>query len=71
MQIPVTINDRFHIGSDSKAFTSLLTWQFVEAGKPKWSSTPADVFPELTDPRNLHFALLLGETFLASSRHSL
>jgi hypothetical protein len=56
MQIPVTINDRFHIGSDSKAFTSLLTWQFVEAGKPKWSSTPADVFPELTDPRNLHFA---------------
>ena len=32
MQIPVTINDRFHIGSDSKAFTSLLAGQSLLTG---------------------------------------
>jgi CubicO group peptidase (beta-lactamase class C family) len=31
--IPVGIEDRFHIGSDSKAFTSLLAGKFVEEGK--------------------------------------
>jgi len=36
----VKIDDRFHIGSDSKAFTSLLAGQFVEAGKLRWDSTP-------------------------------
>ena len=45
VQIPVTINDAFHIGSDSKAFTSLLAGQFVQAGKLRWNSTPAESFP--------------------------
>jgi CubicO group peptidase (beta-lactamase class C family) len=34
--IPVTIGDRFHLGSDSKAFTALLAGQFVEQGKLRW-----------------------------------
>jgi hypothetical protein len=42
----VTIEDRFHLGSDSKAFTSLLAAQFVEAEKLHWDSTLAEVFPE-------------------------
>jgi CubicO group peptidase (beta-lactamase class C family) len=52
--IPVTINDRFHIGSDTKAMTALLAAMMVEGGKLHWNSTPADVFPELAekmDPR--------------------
>jgi CubicO group peptidase (beta-lactamase class C family) len=32
--IPVRIDDRFHLGSDSEAFTSLLAALFVEEGKP-------------------------------------
>jgi CubicO group peptidase (beta-lactamase class C family) len=46
-KIPVTVNDRFHIGSDTKAMTALLAAIFVEEGKLRWESTMADVFPEL------------------------
>src|SRR5882762_1782961 len=44
---PVTINDRFHIGSDTKAMTSLLAGMMVEEGKLQWSSTIGGSFPEL------------------------
>ena len=43
--VPVTIDDRFHIGSDTKAMTSLLAAMLVESGKIRWDSTdtmPAD-----------------------------
>ena len=66
-QTPVTINDRFHIGSDSKAFTSLLAGQFVEQGKLKWNSTPADVFPELKAAMNADFASITLEQLLSHS----
>jgi CubicO group peptidase (beta-lactamase class C family) len=46
-EIPVTIDDRFHIGSDTKAMTALVAAMFVEAGKLRWDSTPGEVFPEL------------------------
>ena len=45
--IPVTINDRFHIGSDTKAFTALLAAMLVEEGKLTWHTTIGEVFPEL------------------------
>jgi CubicO group peptidase (beta-lactamase class C family) len=45
--IAVTHNDRFHIGSDTKAMTSLLAAMMVESGKLQWDSTLAQVFPEL------------------------
>ena len=45
--IPVTINDRFHIGSDTKAMTALLAAMLVEENKLRWDSTVAEVFPEL------------------------
>jgi CubicO group peptidase (beta-lactamase class C family) len=45
--IPVTAEDRFHLGSDTKAMTALLAAMFVEAGKLRWNSTIAEVFPEL------------------------
>jgi CubicO group peptidase (beta-lactamase class C family) len=47
--IPVTINDRFHIGSDTKAMTALLAAMMVEGGKLRWNSTMAEVFPELAE----------------------
>jgi CubicO group peptidase (beta-lactamase class C family) len=46
--IPVTLDDRFHIGSDTKAMTALLAAMLIEQGKLRWESTVADVFPELT-----------------------
>jgi CubicO group peptidase (beta-lactamase class C family) len=44
--IPVTLNDRFHIGSDTKAMTALLAGMLVEEGKLRWDITPAEVFPD-------------------------
>ena len=44
---PVMIEDRFHIGSDTKAMTALIAAMLVEAGKLRWTSTVAEVFPEL------------------------
>lgn len=46
-EIPVTHNDRFHIGSDTKAMTALMAAMMVEEGKLRWDSTLAEVFPEL------------------------
>ncbi len=46
--IPVTIKDRFHIGSDTKAMTALLAAMLVEENKLRWDSTVAEVFPELS-----------------------
>jgi CubicO group peptidase (beta-lactamase class C family) len=46
---PVTLNDRFHLGSDTKAMTALLAAIMVEEGKLRWDSTVGEVFPELAE----------------------
>jgi CubicO group peptidase (beta-lactamase class C family) len=48
-RIPVNLDDRFHLGSDTKAMTALLAAMFVEEGKLKWGSTVGDVFPEFSE----------------------
>ncbi len=48
-QSPVTIHDRFHIGSDTKAMTSLLAAILVEQGRIRWDSTVAEVFPAMVE----------------------
>src|SRR4029077_7518988 len=65
--ILVTMEDRFHLGSDSKAFTSLLAGQFVETGKLRWDSTLAEVFPELKDKMDAEFAKITLEQLLSHS----
>jgi CubicO group peptidase (beta-lactamase class C family) len=64
---PVTINDRFHIGSDSKAFTAVLAGQFVEENKLRWDTTPADVFPELKAEMDAGFARVTLQQLLSHS----
>src|SRR5918998_2886816 len=44
---PVSIDDRFHIGSDTKSMTALIAAMFVEGGKLHWTSTVGEAFPEL------------------------
>jgi len=65
--IPVTIDDRFHIGSDTKAMTSLIAAMLVESGKIRWDSTVADIFPELVpamdpDVKTVTLAQLLSHS---------
>ena len=64
---PVTTNDRFHIGSDTKAMTALVAAMFVEQGLLGWEGTVGAVFPELAatmDPglRDVTLEQLLSHT---------
>jgi CubicO group peptidase (beta-lactamase class C family) len=44
---PVTLQDRFHLGSCTKAMTALLAAIAVERGLLRWDSTLAELFPGL------------------------
>jgi CubicO group peptidase (beta-lactamase class C family) len=39
----VTVDDRFHIGSDTKSMTGTVAAMLVEEGKLRWNSSPAEV----------------------------
>jgi CubicO group peptidase (beta-lactamase class C family) len=41
--IPVTLDDRFHLGSDTKAMTATLAGMMVDEGRLNWSSTIGEV----------------------------
>lgn len=43
---PVTLEDKFHIGSCTKSMTGTLAAILVKEGKIKWESTVAEVFPD-------------------------
>ena len=45
--VPVTTNDLWHLGSDTKAMTATLAALLVERGKLRWDSTVTEVFPDL------------------------
>lgn len=42
-----TLNDRFHIGSNTKAMTAFIIAKYVEKGKLKWTTNFFELFPEL------------------------
>lgn len=46
---PVTENDKFHLGSCTKAMTATMLARLVEAGSLSWESTVGEIFPELAD----------------------
>ncbi len=48
-EVPATLDDLWHLGSDTKAMTATLLARLVEQGRLKWDSTVAEVFPELAD----------------------
>jgi CubicO group peptidase (beta-lactamase class C family) len=64
---PVTIGDRFHIGSNTATLTALLAAMFVEADRIDWDSTPADVFPELAATMDPHLRDVTLEQLLSHS----
>lgn len=54
-EIPVTLGDLWHLGSDGKAMTSTLIARLVERGQLKWDSALAEVFPDLAPHMNPEF----------------
>ena len=41
-----SLEDRFHIGSNTKAMTAFIIAKYVEKGKLKWTTKFFDLFPE-------------------------
>jgi CubicO group peptidase (beta-lactamase class C family) len=61
----VTIQDRFQLGSNTKAITATLIATLVEAGKLSWTTTTGDVFPELRDSMSSAFRGVTVEQLLS------
>jgi CubicO group peptidase (beta-lactamase class C family) len=45
--VSATIDDLWHLGSDTKAMTAVIMATLVERGKLTWETTIGDIFPEL------------------------
>jgi CubicO group peptidase (beta-lactamase class C family) len=50
-----TIDDRFHIGSNTKAMTAFIIAKYVEKGKLKWDTQFFDIFPEWKKNSNVEY----------------
>jgi CubicO group peptidase (beta-lactamase class C family) len=59
--VPVTVEDQWHIGSDTKAMTAAMIGALVEQGQLKWETIVGEIFPDLTRsmPSTLKKATLL------------
>lgn len=48
-EVPVTVDDQWHIGSDTKAMTATLIGVLVEQGQLQWETSLEQIFPDLAD----------------------
>lgn len=67
LNVPVTVSDRWHLGSLTKAMTSTLAAELVEQSVITWDTTALDVWPELSASihpgfRNVTLRQLLSHT---------
>ncbi len=53
--VPVALDDLWHLGSDGKAMTSTLIARLVERGQLQWDTTLAEIFPELASQMTPEF----------------
>ncbi len=60
----VTLKDKFHIGSCTKAMTATLAAIILQQGKVKWDSTLTDIFPERRERINPRFRSVTLEMLL-------
>jgi CubicO group peptidase (beta-lactamase class C family) len=45
--VAATVDDRWHLGSDTKAMTATLIGVLVEQGKLEWTTTLEQAFPDI------------------------
>jgi hypothetical protein len=62
---PVEAGDRFQLGSNTKAITATVLATFVEEGKLAWTTTLAEVFPELRDSMSAEFRAVTIDLLLS------
>ncbi|MEJ5293760.1 MAG: serine hydrolase domain-containing protein [Fimbriimonadales bacterium] len=64
-ETPVREEDRFHIGSCTKAMTATLIARLVDAGKLRWEQTIGETFPALkSEIREAYHAVTLEQLLL-------
>jgi len=63
--VKVTIGDRFHLGSDTKAMTATLAGMMVDEGKLQWTSTIGDVLGPALPGLNRRLAAVTLEQLLS------
>src|SRR5262245_45560629 len=61
----LTVNDRFHMGSCTKSMTATLIAMLVEQGRLSWTTTIADVFPDLRERMHPDFRSVTLEQLLS------
>ena len=59
-----TLNDRFHIGSNTKAMTAFIIAKYVDRGKLKWSTNFFDIFPEWKNSSKLEYHSIILQDLL-------
>ncbi|MFG1302326.1 serine hydrolase domain-containing protein [Xanthobacter sp. V3C-3] len=62
--IPVTLEDRFHLGSDTKALTATVAGTLVDEGKIKWTTTLGEVLGKKVQGINPALAAVTLEQLL-------
>lgn len=60
-----TLQDRFHLGSNTKAMTAFLIAKYVEKGKLKWTTRFFDLFPEWKVKSNTAYTNITLQDLLA------
>ena len=65
--VPVTINDLWHLGSDTKMMTAMLLGTYVAEGKVSWNDTVVSFFPRIGESvspamRKITLAQVLSHT---------
>ena len=60
----ITMNNRFHIGSNGKAWTATVCAALVERSQISWQTTPLDVFPDIRTDIHPQFANITLEMLL-------
>lgn len=66
-EVAVTLEDRFHIGSDTKAMTATLAGMLVDEGKLRWDSTIGEVLGDKVKGMNEALAAVKLEQLLSHS----
>ncbi|MEW6306865.1 MAG: serine hydrolase domain-containing protein [Verrucomicrobiota bacterium] len=62
---PVTVNDRFHLGSVTKSMTATVAAMLVEQGRISWTTTIGESFPELGEKLHAEYRGVTLEQLLA------
>lgn len=60
-----TLNDRFHLGSNTKAMTAFIIAKYVEKGKLKWTTRFFDIFPEWKENSRPEYANITLQDLLS------